>query len=244
MSENDEENKINKNISYPKIRDNENSNFLKRWSNLKSKKLEDNDAALENEENNKEESLSENIEEDEESKMSNEDLFEKYEVADPDTINTQVDLREYIGKKIPDRIKQLALRRLWKIVPLYGEVSELVEYGEDFTDAATVFEGMQTAYVIGKGYADKVIEKTDKILDLENEVKTKNEDGLSGNKKEIKGEEKTEIDLKNKNLNKNDDVDISIKKEVETSETSDSLNETNRIESKPVRPSKMVFVKN
>jgi hypothetical protein len=29
----------------------------------------------------------------------------------------------------------------------------MVEYGEDYTDAATVIEGMQTAYSAGKGYA-------------------------------------------------------------------------------------------
>ena len=36
------------------------------------------------------------------------------------------------SKNLPDRLKQVALRKLWKLVPAYGEISELVEYGEDF----------------------------------------------------------------------------------------------------------------
>ena len=31
----------------------------------------------------------------------------------------------------------------------------MVEYGEDYTDAATVMEGMQTAYQVGQGYKKK-----------------------------------------------------------------------------------------
>ena len=50
------------------------------------------------------------------------------------------------------------------------EVSELVEYGEDFTDAATVIDNLQSAYVVGKGYLDKVIEKSDKIIENSDKV--------------------------------------------------------------------------
>ena len=51
----------------------------------------------------------------------------------------------------------MALRRLWRINPFFGFVDEMVEYGEDYTDAATVIEGMQTAYQAGKGYLQKVL---------------------------------------------------------------------------------------
>ena len=52
----------------------------------------------------------------------------------------------------------MALRRLWRLNPLFGVVDDMVEYGEDYTDAATVIEGMQTAYTVGKGYAKEVVE--------------------------------------------------------------------------------------
>ena len=38
----------------------------------------------------------------------------------------------------------------------------MVEYGEDYTDAATVVPDMKTAYQVGKGYFDKLfLEKDD-----------------------------------------------------------------------------------
>ena len=37
----------------------------------------------------------------------------------------------------------------------------MVEYGEDYTDAATVIEGMQTAYTAGKGYLTKISEDSE-----------------------------------------------------------------------------------
>ena len=52
----------------------------------------------------------------------------------------------------------MALRRLWRLNPLFGVVDDMVEYGEDYTDAATVIEGMKTAYTVGKGYEKEVVE--------------------------------------------------------------------------------------
>jgi hypothetical protein len=55
----------------------------------------------------------------------------------------------------------MALRRLWRLNPLFGVVDDMVEYGEDYTDAATVIEDMKTAYTVGKGYAKEVVEPED-----------------------------------------------------------------------------------
>jgi hypothetical protein len=37
----------------------------------------------------------------------------------------------------------------------------MVEYGENYTDAATVIDGMQTAYQVGKGYLQKAFDAVD-----------------------------------------------------------------------------------
>jgi len=37
----------------------------------------------------------------------------------------------------------------------------MVEYGEDYTDAATVIDGMTTAYQVGKGYLQKAFDALD-----------------------------------------------------------------------------------
>ena len=231
MSENIKEKKIDKTAS--NTTDGENSGFLKRWSSLKSGKMEDEQSVLDK--NNVEENSLDKVEE-EESKMSDEELFEKYEVSNPESINSQIDLRDYMGKNIPDRLKQLALRRLWKIVPLYGEVSELVEYGEDFTDSATVIEGMQTAYEIGKGYANKIIEKTDKLIEVEESFDSEKE------KEDI---DPKKFDQTHNKETLNDDQILSDKDDLneKISKTSESLDISSEIENKNTRPKKMIFKK-
>ena len=140
------------------------SSFLTRWSKRKSESNEVSSKSEQNEKNTvdvKDELI------EEENKLSNDELAEKYEVTNPEKIDNPLDLRNILKENLPDRLKQVALRKLWKLVPAYGEISELVEYGEDFTDAATVIENLQTSYIVGKGYIDKVVEKSkDLVSDL------------------------------------------------------------------------------
>ena len=97
-------------------------------------------------------------ESDEEAALSDNELLKKYELPDPNDVDEEVGLDRFFDGKIPERLRQMALRRLWRINPLFGIVDEMVEYGEDYTDAATVIDGMQTAYQAGKGYLKKVVE--------------------------------------------------------------------------------------
>ena len=85
-------------------------------------------------------------------------MLEKYELPDPNDINEEAGLDRFFDGKTPERLRQMALRRLWRINPFFGIVDDMVEYGEDYTDAATVIDGMQTAYQAGKGYLKKVVE--------------------------------------------------------------------------------------
>ena len=95
---------------------------------------------------------------DEEAALSDNELLEKYELPDPNDVEEEGELDRFFDGKTPERLRQMALRRLWRINPLFGIVDEMVEYGEDYTDAATVIDGMQTAYQVGKGYLNKAIE--------------------------------------------------------------------------------------
>ena len=90
--------------------------------------------------------------------LTDKELLEKYELTDPEQVNDEADLDRFLHGDLPARIRQMALRRLWHLNPLFGEICEMVEYGEDYTDAATVIEGMQTAYQVGKGYETKAKE--------------------------------------------------------------------------------------
>ena len=74
----------------------------------------------------------------------------------------------------------MALRRLWRINPFFGIVDDMVEYGEDYTDAATVIDGMQTAYQAGKGYLKKAIESGEDDEGVENRSSQLDQDSQTG----------------------------------------------------------------
>jgi hypothetical protein len=63
-----------------------------------------------------------------------------------------------MSKAVPDRLRRRALRRLWLANPALANLDGLLDYGEDFTDSATVIENMQTAYQVGKGMTEHVLE--------------------------------------------------------------------------------------
>ena len=95
---------------------------------------------------------------DEEDALSDSELLKKYELPDPETVEDEAVLDQFFEGDMPERLKRLALRRVWRLNPLFRFADEMVEYGEDYTDGATVVEGMQTAYEVGKGYLAKVKE--------------------------------------------------------------------------------------
>ena len=72
-------------------------------------------------------------------------------LPDPDTMRLGDDFSAFMAKAVPERLRRRALRRLWTSNPVLANLDELLEYGEDYTDAATVVENMQTVYKLGKG---------------------------------------------------------------------------------------------
>ena len=93
----------------------------------------------------------------EEATLSDEELCAQYELPNPEQCTESEQLDGFFDGQVPDRLRQLAMRRLWRLNPLFRFADEMVEYGEDFTDAATVIPNMQTAYKVGKGYMDKLL---------------------------------------------------------------------------------------
>ena len=82
---------------------------------------------------------------------TDEDVLEELGLPDPETLEAGDDFKGFMSSAVPERLKQRALRRLWRLNPVLANVDGLVDYGEDFTDAATVIEGLQTTYQVGKG---------------------------------------------------------------------------------------------
>ena len=69
-----------------------------------------------------------------------------------DSLGPDSDFSAFMAKDVPAQLRTLALRRLWRMNPVLANLDGLLDYGEDFTDKATVIANMQTAYQVGKGY--------------------------------------------------------------------------------------------
>ena len=129
--------------------------FLSRWSARKAQSAKGELVADEKPAQTIKEVNEVELDNGEEAKLSDQELLEKYELPDPEDLADESDLTQFLDGDLPERLRQMALRRLWRLNPLFGHVCDMVEYGEDYTDAATVMEGMQTAYQVGQGYKKK-----------------------------------------------------------------------------------------
>ena len=90
--------------------------------------------------------------------QSDAEILEQLDLPDPDDMQMGDDFTAFMAKAVPDRIRRRALRKLWLSNPVLANVDMLVDYGEDFTDSATVIENLQTTYQVGKGMLKHVQE--------------------------------------------------------------------------------------
>lgn len=79
------------------------------------------------------------------------EILQELDLPEPEELDSPEAVREFMNSAVPQRLKTRALRRLWRLNPVLANLDGLVDYGEDFTDSATVIENMQTAYQVGKG---------------------------------------------------------------------------------------------
>jgi len=89
---------------------------------------------------------------------SDDEVLAELGLPDPEGLKPGDDFSAFMARTVPARLRNRALRRLWVANPLLSAVDEMVEYGEDYTDAATVIENLQTAFQVGRGFVDKARE--------------------------------------------------------------------------------------
>ncbi|MDE0176214.1 MAG: DUF3306 domain-containing protein [Defluviicoccus sp.] len=80
-----------------------------------------------------------------------EEVLAELDLPDPDSLKQGDDFSAFMAKAVPERLRRRALRRLWLSNPVLANLDELLDYGEDFTDAATVVADLQSVYRVGKG---------------------------------------------------------------------------------------------
>ena len=119
---------------------------------------------------------------------SDEEILAELKLPDPDAMQQGDDFSVFMAKAVPARLRRRALRRLWLTNPVLANLDELLEYGEDFTDAATVVENLQTAYQVGKGMLEHVEKMAESALQQEEE-----DDSVIGIEEAEDGEQLTEV---------------------------------------------------
>lgn len=92
---------------------------------------------------------------------SDEDILEDLGLPDPETLTKEDDFSGFLSAAVPERIRRRALRKLWGLNPVLANLDGLVDYAEDYTDAATVVENLQTVYKIGKGMLEQFADVDD-----------------------------------------------------------------------------------
>ncbi|WP_430437150.1 DUF3306 domain-containing protein [Oceanibaculum nanhaiense] len=74
------------------------------------------------------------------------------ELPDIDSLTAESDFTAFMRKGVPKTLQRKALRKLWASDPVLACLDGLNDYEEDFTDAATVIEGMKSSYQVGRGF--------------------------------------------------------------------------------------------
>ncbi|QPH53200.1 DUF3306 domain-containing protein [Pontivivens ytuae] len=128
--------------------------FASRWSRRK--------AAVAAQEAAESAAEAEQTREAEAAEKTDEELLEELGLPDPDTLAPGDDVTAFLKEAVPERLRRRALRRLWRLNPTLANVDGLVDYGGDFTDAATVPDTIATAYQIGRGIFAKLAEEEPK----------------------------------------------------------------------------------
>jgi len=83
---------------------------------------------------------------------------------DIDALEYKDDFKVFLQNGVPDRLRRMALRKLWASNPIFDGLDGLNDYDDDFTDAALAVKTLKTAYQAGKGYIDRDAEGEDERL--------------------------------------------------------------------------------
>ncbi|MBY6119918.1 DUF3306 domain-containing protein [Mameliella alba] len=90
-----------------------------------------------------------------------EEILAELNLPAPEEMEDPAQVQALLKAVAPQRLKTRALRRLWRLNPVLANVDGLVDYGDDFTDAARVVENLQSLYQVGKGMFDKAVEQAE-----------------------------------------------------------------------------------
>ena len=72
-------------------------------------------------------------------------------LPDIDSLDETSDFTPFMAEGVPEILRRRALRKLWRLNPVFAHLDGLNDYDQDFTDAAMVLPNLKTIYKVGKG---------------------------------------------------------------------------------------------
>ena len=99
------------------------------------------------------------------------------DLPDVETLNESSDYTPFLKDGVPEKLKRLALRKLWKSNPVFGIIDGLDDYDEDYSAIGIVAQEIFTNYKPGKGMVDpnEAEEEIDEVVKAEGEVEPEEE---------------------------------------------------------------------
>lgn len=92
------------------------------------------------------------------------------EAVDLDSLGPDSDLGVFLKKGVPELLKNQAMRTVWRSDPVFANLDELVDYGEDFGAKSLIMETFQSAWKVGEGYLKQAEETLEKVEEMVAEV--------------------------------------------------------------------------
>ena len=119
------------------------------------------------------------------------------DLPDIKTLNESSDYTPFMKDGVPEKLKRLALRKLWKSNPAFGFIDGLDDYDEDYSAIGIVAQEIFTNYKPGKGMIDpdETEEEIDEAVKAEDEVEPEEEardlDQIEAEEAKVAGNEKS-----------------------------------------------------
>lgn len=85
------------------------------------------------------------------------------EAVDLETADETTDFRVFMKEGVPTALRQAGLRKLWRVNPAFSVLDGLNDYDHDYNVIHTVLEKFESAWKVGKNYAQQAKEKADAL---------------------------------------------------------------------------------
>ena len=78
------------------------------------------------------------------------------DLPDIESLDANSDFTAFMRPGVPEHLRTLALRQLWRSDPIFSKLDGLVEYGEDYSLPSWPKGTIKTAYQIGRGFVNEL----------------------------------------------------------------------------------------